>query len=526
MRLSIVTTMYCSAAYLEEFYRRALTVAERISEDVEFVFVNDGSPDDSLGRAVELQQRDRRVRVIDLSRNFGHHKAMMTGLAHSTGDLVYLIDCDLEEEPELLEDFHQRLRSTGCDVVYGVQGARKGGLFERITGRVFFFLFNLLSNITLPDNVVTVRLMTRRYVDALVSHRERELLIGGLWVSTGFAQTPVTIQKKSKGSSSYTFARKLNHLVNAITSFSSVPLVYVFYLGLTIVALSLMGAAYLTVNRIFFSVYLSGWPSVMVTVSLLGGLTIFCLGVIGIYLAKVFSEVKQRPYTIVRQIYQSESVPATADAETFARAAADYYAGRLNEHGPTPRGVDWNSREAQETRFAQLLKIRDVEGPFSINDFGCGYGALLDYLRSAGMDARYCGYDASEAMILKAREIHPESAPETFLTGASALPMADYTVASGVFNVRLDASAERWQAYTLAAIDRLARSSARGFAFNVLSSYSDPERMRADLYYANPGFFFDYCKRRYSKWVTLLHDYGLYEFTILVRKGDDDSWLT
>jgi putative glycosyltransferase len=300
MKLSIVSTMYCSSPYLDEFYRRSLAVAEQVTNDIEFVFVNDGSPDDSLERAIAIQQRDHRVRVVDLSRNFGHHKAMMTGLEQSTGDLVFLIDCDLEEEPELLKTFHEHLQSSACDVVYGVQGTRKGAFFERLSGRIFFYLFNLLSSVPLPENVVTVRLMTRRYVTALVSHKERELLIGGLWVSTGFMQKPLTIQKKSKGQSSYTLGRKLNHLVNAITSFSSVPLVYVFYLGLTIIFLSLLGIGYLTINRIFFSVYLSGWPSVMVTVSLLGGLTIFCLGVIGIYLAKVFSEVKQRPYTIIR----------------------------------------------------------------------------------------------------------------------------------------------------------------------------------------------------------------------------------
>jgi SAM-dependent methyltransferase len=171
------------------------------------------------------------------------------------------------------------------------------------------------------------------------------------------------------------------------------------------------------------------------------------------------------------------------------------------------------------------MKIHATGGPCSVNDFGCGYGALLDYFQRKGVEVAYHGYDAAESMVRKAREIHPTADPRTFSSELSALPVADYTVASGLFNVKLDADTAQWQAYVLATLDQLAQVSKRGFAFNVLTSYSDSERMRGDLYYSDPCFLFDYCKRRYSKWVTLLHDYGLYEFTILVRKGDDEPWL-
>ncbi|RYE74975.1 MAG: glycosyltransferase, partial [Hyphomicrobiales bacterium] len=134
MKLSIVTTLYQSAATIDEFCRRAFAAAAKIASDVELVLVNDGSPDDSLDRAVALHEADPRVVVVDLARNFGHHKAMMTGLAHATGDLIFLIDCDLEEEPELLGMFFERLSSGGFDVVYGQQEIRRGGLSERFTG--------------------------------------------------------------------------------------------------------------------------------------------------------------------------------------------------------------------------------------------------------------------------------------------------------------------------------------------------------------------------------------------------------
>ncbi|MCA9412290.1 MAG: glycosyltransferase family 2 protein [Candidatus Omnitrophica bacterium] len=307
MKISIVTTMYRSAPYLKEFYERARANVTAITEDYEFVFVNDGSPDDSLEVAVDIHHSDPRVKVVDFSRNFGHHKAMMTGLAQSSGDLVFLIDCDLEEEPELLVAFQERMRETNADVVYGVQESRKGGVWERITGRIFYTIFNALSSDPLPLNVLTVRLMTRRYVDSLLQFREREILIAGLWAITGFDQIAVPIKKGFKGSTTYTFRKKAAHLVNSITSFSNRPLVYIFYLGFFIMCISAVMAGYLVIRRFFFSIGVAGWASVMVSVWFLGGLTIFCLGVIGIYLSKIFVETKQRPYTLIRHIYDSES---------------------------------------------------------------------------------------------------------------------------------------------------------------------------------------------------------------------------
>lgn len=304
MELSVVTTLYRSAAHVEAFCTEMTRQAEKLTADFELILVNDGSPDDALDRAVALCRREPRIKVIDLSRNFGHHKAIMTGLAHARGDLVFLIDCDLEEEPALLLRFHEELRGTGADVVYGVQERRKGGWTERLGGWLFFRLFNLLSPVPLPENVATVRLMTRRYVRRLVAHRERQGIIAGLWVLTGFHQVPVTIQKGSRGTTSYSLPRKLALLVDAVTSFSDRPLVFVFYMGLGIFVAAALAALYLIVRRLFFGVLLAGWPSLIVSVWLLGGLTLFALGVIGIYVSRVFIETKRRPYTIIRQVYE------------------------------------------------------------------------------------------------------------------------------------------------------------------------------------------------------------------------------
>lgn len=195
-----------------------------------------------------------------------------------------------------------------------------------------------------------------------------------------------------------------------------------------------------------------------------------------------------------------------------------YYTAMVREHGATAQGVDWNSRESQELRFSQLLKVVDVSQPFSIVDYGCGYGALVDYMRERDYPFKYSGFDISEVMIDRARQAYGVDPRCAFVTDGAKLQPGDYAVASGIFNVRLEVKDAVWLEYVLKTIDELGRLGAKGFAFNALTKYSDADRMRANLYYADPLYLFDYCKVHHSKWVALLHDYGLFEFTIVVRK--------
>jgi len=307
MKLSIVATLYQSAPHIAEFHERASAAARQlVGEDYEIVLVNDGSPDNSLDLAVQLTKRDAHVVVVDLSRNFGHHKAMMTGLAHAQGERVFLLDSDLEEEPEWLLSFTKQIDTEASDVVYGVQKKRKGGWFERWSGQWFYSFFKALTGLTLPANIVTARLMTRRYVDGLLLHREREILIAGLWYITGFDQRPQCVKKRNASETTYTFRRKISVLVNAVTSFSNAPLVGIFYFGVSISILALAYIVLLVMQWTFFANPLSGWTSVMASIWLIGGMVISFIGVVGIYLAKIFSETKQRPYTIVRHIYAKQ----------------------------------------------------------------------------------------------------------------------------------------------------------------------------------------------------------------------------
>jgi putative glycosyltransferase len=304
MKLSIVATLYQSAPYIIEFYQRATAAAKtHVGEDYEIVLVNDGSPDNSLDLAIRLTEQDSHLVVVDLSRNFGHHKAMMTGLAYAKGQQVFLIDSDLEEEPEFLLSFAEQMQSEACDVVYGVQEQRKGEWFERWSGELFYSIFNRLSDIDHPKNIITARLMTRRYVDALLTHREREVIISYLWVLTGFKQNGRLVKKHSNSATTYSLRKRIVLAVNGITSFSEMPLKLMFYIGMIVFFVALTYAGYLTLGRIFFYHTVDGWTSVMVSVWVLGGMMISFLGIIGIYLAKIYSETKRRPLTIVRNIY-------------------------------------------------------------------------------------------------------------------------------------------------------------------------------------------------------------------------------
>ncbi len=194
-----------------------------------------------------------------------------------------------------------------------------------------------------------------------------------------------------------------------------------------------------------------------------------------------------------------------------------YFDKRIQEHGASPRGSDWNSETSQNVRFDQLLKVVERQS-FSLLDYGCGYGALADYLVTKGLEVDYYGYDILESAIETARQVHANRPRCTFFTDKSQLPICDYTVASGIFNFRGDRSFEEWTEYVVSVLNEFDQLSLHGFSSNFLTKYSDADKMRPDLYYADPLFLFDYCKRKFSKNVALLHDYQLYDFTVLVRK--------
>ena len=297
--------MYHSAKYLPEFYARVRKAAELSGVQYDFIFVNDGSPDNSLAVALQLRDEFPDVAVVELSRNFGHHKAIMAGLREAKGDLVFLIDCDLEEQPELLTEFYTKMEETKGDVIFGVQNSRKGKWRERIFGQEFYKVFNHFAERPIPENIIMARLMTRNYVEELIRYDEKEFFLGATFMEVGFKQIPVSVDKKDKGSSTYSLSKKVALMVNAITSTSNKPLIYVFYFGALISFVSFTFIIILLFRHFFIEKLLTGWPSLIVSIWFLSGLIILCIGLLGIYLSKIYMETKHRPTVIVRKRYDA-----------------------------------------------------------------------------------------------------------------------------------------------------------------------------------------------------------------------------
>lgn len=302
--LSIVSTLYRSASFLPRFVAECRdTLASAGIDDYEIVFVNDGSPDDSRQRVLDERARDERIKLVDLSRNFGHHRAALAGLSYARGEHVFLIDCDLEVLPGELLRMFDVMRETGADVVYGVQENRKGGLVERVGGDLFWRLFNRLSETAVPENVLTERLMTRRYVDALLSLGDRNIFMAGMMYWTGFLQVGIPIVKTLReGRSTYTLRRRISLLVEAVTSFSTVPLKMTLGIGMGFLAVSIALAIALLLKKLVSpETVLLGFTSLMLVILAVGGIVITLMGVLGLYIAKIFIQAQGRPAFIVRE---------------------------------------------------------------------------------------------------------------------------------------------------------------------------------------------------------------------------------
>lgn len=306
MKISVITTLYNSAPYINEFYERIIIVLKKIEVDYEIVFVNDGSPDNSLNKALEIQLKDDKVILVDLSRNFGHHQAIMAGLHYCNGKYVFLIDSDLEEEPEILLQYYQEMidNSKNIDVVYGIQPKRKGDFTEKITGKIFYKLLDLVADFKYPSDTLTARLMTIEYVKSVIKFPEKVLDIWGVFVMAGFNQKAIHVKKKFKGETTYTFKKKWKMAIEIITSISSKPLHMIFYIGLVIFFISLLFVAYIIIK--VFREDMSqaiGWASLIASIWLIGGLIILLLGILSIYISKLFTESKQRPLYIIKNVY-------------------------------------------------------------------------------------------------------------------------------------------------------------------------------------------------------------------------------
>lgn len=305
--ISIVTALYRSENYLEKFVSLCEEALQKIQcTDYEIIMVNDGSPDNSLEKAIALKEKNKNIKVVELSRNFGHHYALMAGLETAEKELVFTIDCDLEISPLSLIDFVKKYEEhSDIDVVYGVQEQRKGNFVERIGGEVFYFIFEKIGGIKIPKNILTERLMNRKYLNALIEMGDRNLFLAGMFHYVGFRQVPLTIKKGLREEkSTYTLGKRISLAFVAITSFSSYPLTLLLRMGMLITLLSFSIALGFVVYKIFNPEYvLIGFTSLIVAIFISLGIIIFSLGLLGLYIDRIFTQTKNRQRYIIRKIY-------------------------------------------------------------------------------------------------------------------------------------------------------------------------------------------------------------------------------
>jgi glycosyltransferase involved in cell wall biosynthesis len=318
--LSIVAPVYNEQELVQEFVARACAAAA--DYEFELVLVNDGSSDGTPALLDRIAAGDRRVRVIHLSRNFGHQAALTAGLEHAAGDVVAMLDADLQDPPELIRDMIAQW-SQGADVVYAVRRQREGETaFKLATASWFYKLFDKLAQVDLEPNSGDFRLLDRRALDALLAMTERSRFLRGMTVWVGFNQTAVSYEREARpaGETKYTLRKMLRFSLDAITSFSHLPLQLATWAGLLSASVAFIAIPVVIVLRVFDS-YLPGFGSITIAILLLGGIQLIALGVIGEYVGRIYDEVKHRPLYIVRDERNRPLSPgAAATAGPVGRA--------------------------------------------------------------------------------------------------------------------------------------------------------------------------------------------------------------
>jgi len=307
--ISIVCPMYCERGSVDPLFNRLLPVLESLGESFEIVCVDDGSTDETLALLKEYQRTEPRLRILELSRNFGKEAALTCGIDHARGDAVIPIDADLQDPPELIVDLVSTWRQ-GFDVVLAQRINRDADtLSKRITAKWFYRCINAISDNPLPSNVGDFRLMDRKVVEALKRLPERQRFMKGLFAWIGFRQAivPYTRERREAGTSKFRWWQLWNFALEGIFSFSTAPLRIWVYLGMLIATSSFMYASFIVVRTLWLGIDIPGYASLITVALFLGGIQLVGLGVLGEYIGRIYGEVKGRPIYIVREEFDNES---------------------------------------------------------------------------------------------------------------------------------------------------------------------------------------------------------------------------
>ena len=313
---SIVIPVFNEEEVIEHTYERLKTVMESAEGKYELLFINDGSRDRSVEILLNLSERDKRIKIVDFSRNFGHQIAITAGMDYALGDAIVIIDADLQDPPELILEMIQKWRE-GYDVVYAKRTARKGEtFFKKQTASAFYRILRAMTEIEIPIDTGDFRLIDRKVCNQMKNIHEKNRFVRGLVSWVGFKQTAVEYERDERfaGETKYPLKRMLKLSLDGITSFSYKPLKLANYLG---ASLSVIGFVYMLIvlyQKLFTTTTVTGWSSIIVIQLFFSGITLMMLGVIGEYIGRIYDEAKDRPLYIVRDIYQHESASASASA--------------------------------------------------------------------------------------------------------------------------------------------------------------------------------------------------------------------
>jgi putative glycosyltransferase len=307
MKLSIVTTSFQSSSTIVTFIERVYAAAKQLAISYELIIVEDGSTDESKQKIIQSLPTYKNMKLIELSRNFGHHQAILVGLEQARGEYVFLIDSDLEEAPELVALFYSEILTSKVDVVYGISDKYGEGKSNQILSDLFWRLFRKYTKLKIPKGICTVRMMTREYVNSLLLHKEVNVFLAGLWETTGFIQKPLKVSKIYKGTTHYTFGKRFDLALTSLISFSGRPLRLIAVIGAATVLLALLMLFVLLIQQFIVEDSSQGWLSIITLIILVGGIQILSIGMVAIYVASILDEVKARPRAIIANIWPKEN---------------------------------------------------------------------------------------------------------------------------------------------------------------------------------------------------------------------------
>ena len=300
---SVVIPVYNEEKNILEIHRRLFSVFKEITENYEILFINDGSKDGSLEIIQGLSQKDGRIKFLDFSRNFGHQMAITAGMDYSSGKAIIIIDCDLQDPPELIPKLIEEWKR-GFEVVYAIRKKREGEtFFKKITANIFYRLFLRATNINMPLDTGDFRLVDRKVVEGLKTIREKHRFIRGLISWIGYKQVGVSYDraKRTAGKTKFPFLKMLKFSLDGLTSFSLFPLRLAIVFGFAISTISFAAGAYFLALKVFTDKLIQGWMTLAVSVLFLGGIQLIILGIIGEYIGRIYEETKNRPLYLIRE---------------------------------------------------------------------------------------------------------------------------------------------------------------------------------------------------------------------------------